>query len=46
MAEAENVCRTLVGNEVAEISPSQIMKVSHSDQFPLSYNRESWKHFK
>lgn len=46
MAEAESVCRKLVGNEVAEISLSQIMKGSHSAQFPLFYNRESWKHFK
>lgn len=46
MAKAESVCRKLVGNEVAEISLSQIMQVFHSDQFPLSYNRDSWKHFK
>lgn len=43
MVKAESVCRKLVGNEVAGTGQSQIMEslIFHSDQFPLSYNRES-----
>lgn len=43
MAKAKSVCRKLVGNKVVETGQSQIMEslIFHSEQFPLSYNRES-----
>lgn len=47
MAKAEGVGRKLVRNVAIESGRSQIMEsvVFHSDEFPLCYKRESWKHF-